>query len=61
MSPIMFSRSGGEDGKILIIGRGVRNRAAIVAQSGLERVVACLHTLVDLTLCVSTNEHWYDF
>ena len=40
MSLIMFSRSGGEDGKILIIGRGVRNRAAIVAQSGLERVVA---------------------
>ena len=61
MSPIMFSRSGGEDGKILIIGRGVRNRAAIVAQSGLERVVACLHTLVDLALCVSTNEHWYYF
>ena len=50
MSPIMFSRSGGEDGKILIIGRGVRNRAAIVTQSGLERVVACLHTLVDLAL-----------
>ena len=27
----------------------------------LERVVACLHTLVDLALCVSTNEHWYYF
>ena len=57
----MFSKSGGEDEKILIIGRGMRNKAAIVAQIGLERVVACLHTLVDLALCVSTNEHWYYF
>ena len=61
MSRIMFSRSGGDDGKILIIGRGVRNKAAIVAQCGLERVVACLHTVVDLALCVSTNEHCYYF
>ena len=38
-----------------------KKQSGNVAQSGLERVVACLHTLVVLALCVSTNEHWYDF